>query len=346
MGDDAAGRRSRWNLFTERQVHVRSGHASRYVVLSRSLQMGVAAGFVAIMALLVIAAYQAIHERAQLTAQQRALEELTARSAQADQTARELAALRGQSEAAKAEIERLTSALDQAQAERAAALTASSEAGAKVAELEAALGTITDERRKLAAELGETRDSGKAPSAAASADPQVLLAEVTGLRAELDRVHREAEALRRSAAQAQQALRDLQSRNQTQASLADIQTQPGPAAPQKRPDGSDEVRPLPVAIAAPPSTSEVHRLQQDLAGAQATIAAISADLEVVKGAGSGATAATDAAADLATLKDQLDAAHRRAERLGVTLAGQQRELPAVAPSPRAPLPLPPPPAPR
>jgi DNA repair exonuclease SbcCD ATPase subunit len=339
MSDDASGRRSRWNLFTERQVHVRSGDESRYVVLSRSLQMGVAAGLVAIMALLVIAAYQAIHERAQLTAQQRALEELTARSAHADQTTRNLAALREQNETAKAEIERLTSALDQAQAERAAALTASTEAGAKVAELEGALATLTDERGKLAADLAELRGPSKAPSAAPSADPQVLLAEVTGLRAELARVNRETEVLRRTAAQAQQALRDLQSRNQTQ-----VQTQPGPAAPHERPDGSDAMRPRPVASTAPPSTSEVHQLQQDLAGAQATIAAISANLEAVKGAGSGATVVTDAAADLATLKDQLDAAHRRAERLGVTLAGQQRELPAAAPSPQAP--LPPPPAPR
>jgi chromosome segregation ATPase len=345
MGNDNTGQGS-WDLFAERQVHIRDGRKSRYVVLSRSLQIGVAAACLTILALLGIAAYQAIGKQVQLVAQQRTLEDLAALAAQADQSARELATLRQRSDAAQGEIERLTSALEQAQAERTAAVTASTEAGARAAELEAALAATTEERRKLASELVAARATGDLASAPRSTEMQALLAEVTGLRAELDRVHREAESLRRSAAQARQALRDLQSSSAGQTLSSQGLPEPrAEAPPGVRSDGSAVSPPLRLALAATPTTNEVRRLQQDLAGAQATIAALSADLEAVKGAGTNAAVALDAVADLATLEEQLDAAQLRAEQLGANLAAQQSEAVAgEVPADRPP--LPPPPAPR
>ncbi|MGH6921446.1 MAG: hypothetical protein ACREJ0_27535, partial [Geminicoccaceae bacterium] len=97
--------------------------------------------------------------------------------------------------------------------------------------------------------------------------------------------------------------------------------------------------PLPLAIAASPATDEVRRLQQDLAGAQATVAALSADLEAAKGSGVGT--ASDAAADLAALKEQLGAAHRLAERLGATLTGEPAQERSESAGDAAPLPSPP-----
>jgi chromosome segregation ATPase len=334
MGNDGTGRRSPWDLFAERQVHMRSGRESRYIVLSRSLQIGVAVGFLAILALLAIASYTAIARHVALVVQEQTVEEVTARAAQADQSTRnELATLRQRNEAAEDEIEQLTAALAQAQAERTAAVTASTEAGAKAAELEAALATTMRESRKFSTDLEAMRGSGEVRSPRRSTETQALLAEITGLRAELERVDRETEALRRTAAQARQALRDLQS-GATQATPV-----------QARPDEPRAAPPLRLAIAAAPATDEVRQLQQDLAGAQSTVAALSADLEAAKGAAAGAGTATDAAADLATLKEQLGAAHRRAEQLGVTLAAEQSEEAAGDAPPDA-APLPSPPAPR
>jgi colicin import membrane protein len=324
MGNDGTGRRSPRDLFAERQVHMRSGQESRYVVLSRSLQMGVTLGVLAILALLAIASYHAIAKHVALVAKERTLEEVAARAAQAEQAARELAPLRQQSEEAEREIEKLRAALAQAQAERTAALAASSQAGAKAAELEAALATTLQVRRKPATDRETSRAPGEARPAPESRQTQALLAEITGLRAELQRVDRETEALRRSAARAQQALRDAQGG--------------GEATPQA---SSGPQPPLRLAVAAAPATDEVRQLQQDLTGAQASLAALSADLEAAKGAAPGARTATDAAS-LATLKQQLSTAHRRVEQLGITLASEQ----AQQAEPAAPAPLPSPPAPR
>ena len=327
MGNDGSGRRSPWDLFAERQVHMRSGNESRYLVLSRPLQIGVAAGFLAILGLLATASYNAIAKHLELAAQQRALaEQQAAAAAQADRSAGELTALRQQNEAARREIEQLTAALDQAQAERMEAVTASSAAGATAAELEGALVATTQESQRLAAELAETRASGDSRPgpgpAPGSADTQDLLAEVTGLRAELERVNREAAALRRTATQARQALAAFQGGGEISA------LPQGPARTQAA------TPPRQLALTAAPASDAVRRLQQDLADAQATVATLSTDLEALKGTGAGV--ATDAAAELVTLEEQIGSAHRRAAQLGASLARQ----PASAGDAPPPLPRP------
>jgi predicted RNase H-like nuclease (RuvC/YqgF family) len=306
MSKDGNGRRSPWDLFAERQVHVRSGDESRYVVLSRPLQIGVAAGFLALLGLLAIASYNAIAKHLTLATQQQAWAEASAASAaQAGDAARELASLRQRGEAAAREIERLTAALDQAQAERMEAITASSEAGAKAAELQAALAA------SMAAEHAGSGGAGADASGAGSAEVENLRAEVTGLRVELERVNREALALR----QARQALQ--------------AQADAGGVAPGQQ------------VLATAAGGEEVRRLQQDLAAAQATVSSLSADLETLKGTGAGP--ATAAAAELARLKEQLGAAHQRAEQIAGSLVGSQPQPDGKAP---AATPLPSPPAPR
>jgi hypothetical protein len=334
MGKDG-GRRAAWDLFSERQVHMRTGEESRYVVLSRPLQIGVAAGFLAVVALLAIASYTAIAKHVALATQERALqEELALRAAQADQAAGEMAALRQQREAAERENERLSAALDRAEAERMEAVSVSSEAGAKAAELEAALVATTQERRKLAAELAGMATSGAASGpgpVSGSGELEDLRAEATGLRAELARVNREAVALRRTASEARQALRDLQGGDEIPALSQAPSEGPGAAPPWQ--------------LATTPAGDAVRRLQQDLADAQATVATLSADLEALKGAGP----ATDAAAELAALEQQLERAHEQAEQL-VRLAARQPEEVDASPDAAAPAadlaPLPSPPAPR
>ena len=162
MGKDGRQRAPRWNLFAERQVHIRSGEESRYVVVSRPLQIGVATGFLALLALLGLASYHAIATNIALVAQERAQqEELSESAAREQQAADEMDALRQRSEAAGREVERLSADLDRMRAEHMEAITASGEASTRAAELEAALLATTQDRRRLAAELGVT--PGPAP---------------------------------------------------------------------------------------------------------------------------------------------------------------------------------------
>jgi predicted RNase H-like nuclease (RuvC/YqgF family) len=270
---------------------------------------------------------------------------VAASAAQAERSAGELATLQQRNEAALREIEQLTAALDQAQAERMEAIAASREAGAKAAELEAAFVASTQESRRLAGELGERRAPGGPGSAPGSADTENLRAEITGLRAELERVNREAQALRRTASEARQALSTLQGDASGEALL------------QARPAAS-ETPPWQLAVTAAPSADEIRRLQQDLVDARATVAGLSADLEALKGTGTGP--APDAAVELATLEEQLGSAHRRAEQLVVSLAARQPDAAGAAPPAASPdlaadpladapadaAPLPSPPAPR
>ncbi len=310
MANDGTGRRFARDLFAERQVHLRSGDESRYLVLTRSLQIGVTVGVLAIPALHGLASYNAIAKHLALVAQERVLaDEVARRVAQEAQAAAELATLRQRSEAAEGEILRLSAALDQAEAGRAAAIAASTEAGSRAAELQAALAATMQESRRRAED-----DARADPASPPGTREQELLAEITGLRAELERVNREALTLRRSATAARQALRDLRGGAEQAQAQAD---EPGAAAP-----AADEVR----------------RLQRYLADARSTIATLSADLEAPKGSGAGP--ATDAAVELATREEQLGAAQQRALQLGRSLAAPP------ANEVGDPTPLPSPPAPR
>jgi chromosome segregation ATPase len=299
MRDDGTRRRSRLlDLFAERQVYVRSGLHSDYVVLSRTLQIGVAIGSIAIVALLVVASYNAIARHFEVAVQQRALAELESAAGAAAQSAEELAQLRARSDTAQAEVERLTAALERAEADRQAALSAATEAGAKVAEtsaaldqaetalrtarsdtatriqeLEAALAAATNESRNLATELEEIRASGGVQTVTLSRRVQAALTEATGLRAELDRANLEIERLERTVAQTQQQPRDLRAQpGMGQQQIAARAEGPGVAAEQ------------------------ILQLKEDLAGARATIATLTADLEAAKG-GPPDAGATNVAAD-------------------------------------------------
>jgi chromosome segregation protein len=206
---NGSGRRSRLrNLFAERRVHVRNGHESRYVVLSPTLQAGVAAGALALVALLALTSYNAISGRLDLATRERELAALGADKALAERAADQAQALQQRNAAAEAEIARLTEALAQTQARD------DGEASARLAALQTELDTATARNRELAAALAEARAAGQAQTAQAGAAPsaeiEALRAEVIGLRAEIDRLEREAESLRRSAAQAREALGALQ----------------------------------------------------------------------------------------------------------------------------------------
>jgi len=317
-------------LFAERRIHVRSADQSRYVVLSPALQIGVALGGLAIAILLGLTTYNALSGRLALNDQQRALAELSAQVQDAEDARDRSAALQRRNEEAEQEIARLSAALADAQDDR--------DAADSMTALQDELGQIRTQNEELTAALEQARTARAAEAEARSREIEVLRAEVTGLRAEIDRLEREAQSLRRAAGQAQPSP-DLQQ-------IAEI----NPAPPSDAPPDDGETAPLRIAIAAGPAAQEVRRIQQDLAGAQAAIAQLGADLDAAKSPRPGAGPPRPlivTEADLANLEERLNAANQRAQQLGVHLAAQADDQPAAdSQVVAAPPPLPPPPAPR
>ena len=110
--DKTARRSSRFDdLFAERQVYLRSGLTSRYVVLSRSIQIAATVGALLVLAGLALASYSSFAKHREVAEQ-----------------GRELARLAGQQESLRA-----------AAAAAAAKLSATEALAARVPELEAAL---------------------------------------------------------------------------------------------------------------------------------------------------------------------------------------------------------------
>ena len=103
------------DLFAERQVYLRSGLTSRYVVLSRPLQIGVAIGMGLLIAWLAVASYSAIAKRFEVAGQNRELarlEEANKSLRAAAEAAQATEELRGQA----ARVPELTASLSAAEA--------------------------------------------------------------------------------------------------------------------------------------------------------------------------------------------------------------------------------------
>ncbi|MGH6915477.1 MAG: hypothetical protein ACREH3_17450, partial [Geminicoccales bacterium] len=82
--DRSARRTSFWQqLFAERQIYLRSGEDSRYVVLSRRLQIGVTIGSLVLVGALALASYGYLSQRFRIVEQDRQLD--TAIDAEAEQ---------------------------------------------------------------------------------------------------------------------------------------------------------------------------------------------------------------------------------------------------------------------
>ena len=183
MRNEESGRTALKDVFAERQVHIRSGAQSQYLVLSRPLQIGVAAGCLGVVVLLAVVSYVAITRHFAVAGHEDNLAQLASEIADADHRSLQL----------ETEVERLNAALDAAQA---ATLAASETLNERTVSLEAALAAAGEEKDSLLEDVAQARAAGQAQSASRSAREQAALAEVTGLRAELERLNREVETLR------------------------------------------------------------------------------------------------------------------------------------------------------
>jgi hypothetical protein len=118
-------------LFAERQIYLRSGEGSRYVVLSRSLQLGVAIGMLVLIGSLALASYGYLSSRFQAVGQDGGRDGALATDAGQQ--------LRQEVEALRAEVDELTSAAQAREEEIARLSRELADSEAEVERLNAAL---------------------------------------------------------------------------------------------------------------------------------------------------------------------------------------------------------------
>ncbi len=361
MRKDATARRSGLfeDLFAERQVYLRSGLTSRYVVLSRPLQVGVAIAMGLIIAWLAYASYSAIARQIELAGQSRELarlegvnkslqvaaeasqssEELRTQAAQVPQLSSQLQAAQAARERAQSLTKAATDEADELRRELALAqdriheLSGAAQPSGQGAGADGATAASDAGNRLVKAQaqidelskaLAKARADGEQRSAAADA-------EVKRLQGNLDAALKDAAALRQSAQAAETSLADLRTE------MASLRGQ-APAGAAARD----------LAEVKQPAADEMARLKATLASAETRIAELTSDLEAAKrasaaqppepapGAASGGAATGADGQTIANLQEQLDAANQR---LGELQAAIQSSVANLAP-------LPPPPAPR
>ncbi len=139
------------DLFAERQVYVRAGMTSRYVTISRALQIWATLGVAMLVAWLGLASYAAVAKHLEAVAQGREVARLEAvtkalqakiEAAQADRSA-----------PAVAPASDLAVKLAEAKAARDRALTLAKASAAESAELRRELALAEDQRRELTVDL-------------------------------------------------------------------------------------------------------------------------------------------------------------------------------------------------
>ncbi len=364
------------DLFAERQVYLRSGLTSRYVVLSRPLQIGVAIGMGLVIAWLAVASYSSIAKHFEVAGQSRELARLEGvnkslrAAAEAAQATEEL---RGQA----ARVPELTSSLAEAEAGRERAQNLTKAAVAEADELRRELTLAQDRIHELSA-AGPPAGAGANSTSASASDASNQLAKaqakVEELSQALDKARAEGETLtaqladvRSSAEQrvAEQtkradaseaevkrlhgdldaALKDAatlrQSAQTAEADLADLRAEVTRLRAQPPAGGEASQNLAELKQPEAPAADEVAKLKATLTSAETRIAELTADLEAAKRtpAAGPPAAQPGAGADgqtVADLRAQLDAANQR---LGALQAAIQSTVANLAP-------LPPPPAPR
>lgn len=283
------------HLFAERQLYMRSGMESRYVTLSRPLQVGVALGMVAVVAWLAIASYGAV-----------------AKHLEAAEQSRELARLEGmtQSLTAKSQTEavglgagpaesqvELQAALDLANADLARAEEIAGATAAEADEVRRELALAEERMGRLEGELETAtteRDSLAAKvAAAASGDPAAPDA-IGELRTELEETARRVEEL--SAAR-------TEVEGELEVALAEIDRLEG-ALGEAEQAGRESPE---IQQALADAEGENTRLRQELEALERERADLAGRLE----AGAAATPAAGDAQQIARLRDDLAEANSR-----------------------------------
>lgn len=291
-------------LFAERQVYLRSGSESRYVVISRSLQMGVT--LVALLALagLAFASYSSIVNHLEAAERSRELARLEGvnksllAAAEAVRSSEDLRAAAEQlpeltirveeAEAAREQAERLAQARSdetaELQRELDLAVQRAEEAFARVAALEAERESLVSQlNQAVAPAAGQPREEPE--DAALEAEIADLTAERAALQAEVDQLRGDAESARAAVDELQAALEAAQAEEGDEAAaledrMAELQAENerlGVALSDLRAQRQDLATRLEEADAAAgeeaaEDSAEADQLRQELEQAQQRIA--------------------------------------------------------------------------
>jgi chromosome segregation ATPase len=379
--DEMARRRGIFgDLFAERQVYLRSGLTSRYVVLSRPLQVGVTIAMGLIIAWLAYASYSAVAKHFELAGQSRELARLEGVNkslrvaAEASQSTEDL---RGQA----ARVPELSSALSAAQAARDRAQSLTQAATAEADELRRELALAQDRIHELSTANPPSGQAAGADGTTAASDASDRLAkaraQIEELSQALDQARADRDKLSKQLADVRgggeqqiaalteraetsdaevkrlrgdldAALKDAaalrQSAQTAETDLADLRTEVARLRAEAPTAGTAQD----LAAVKQPATDEVARLKATLTSAETRIAELTADLEAAKRAPT--AAASPSSGEPAQTGPATSADGQTVASLQEQLdAANQRlgELQAAIQSSVANLaPLPPPPAPR
>ncbi len=316
--DDTAHRSGMFeDLFAERQVYLRSGLTSRYVVLSRPLQIGVTIAMGLIIAWLAYASYSAVAKHFELVGQSRELARLEGvnqslqAAAEASQSTEEL-----RTQAAR--VPELSSALSAAKAARERAESLTKATTAEADDLRRELALAQDRIKELAA---AGQPSGQAAGAdgtnAAAAGDRLVKAQaqiqelsqaLAQARADSGKLSQQLADVRSGADQQiatlterattseaeikrlrgdlEAALKDAaglrQAARTAETNLADLRTE----VAQLRAQAPAGETAQDLAAVKQPASDEVTKLKATLASAETRIAELTADLEAAKRASS------------------------------------------------------------
>ena len=365
------------DLFAERQVYLRSGLTSRYVVLSRPLQIGVAIGMGLVIAWLAVASYSSIAKHFEVAGQNRELARLEEAN-KSLRTAAEAAQATGELRGQAARVPELTASLSAAEAGRERAESLTKAAVNEANELRRQLALAQDRLRELSTAsqaTGATAGAEGTRAAASDASKQLAQAQakVGELSQALDKAHAEGETLAAQLADvrgsAEQRVAELTKRAETseaegkrlrgdldaalkdsatlrqsaqtaEADLADLRAEVTRLRAQP-PAAGEASQDLGVVKQPAPATDEVAKLKATLASAETRITELTADLEAAKRAPAAEPTAAEpgGGADGQTVASLQAQLDAANQRLGELQAAIQSSVANLAP-------LPPPPAPR
>lgn len=205
------------DLFAERQIFLRTGQTSQYVVLSRSLQWGVALSAVLLVAGIGLIGYSAltshlaVHQQARQISQLRAQNERLAVDAEAAKRLPLMAATLEQSELAAVEARQQA---ESAVAEVTDLMSEIKRAEAQIEDLRGRLSEAKAEQAALTARL-----EARGPDAAAGTAE--VSPEVAGLQRQLEATFREVETLRLARDEAHRQVATSTAALQEQSRVAD-----------------------------------------------------------------------------------------------------------------------------
>lgn len=328
--DDSSRRSSLFqNLFAERQVYLRSGPASRYVVISRPLQIGVTLGLLLVLGWLAFASYSSVARHLEAVEQSREI----ARLEGVNKSLRTVAETAGDAEEARVaaeQVPQLQAELAEARAARVRAEQLAAASADEAEEMRRELGLVEQRLQEATARLAEAEAERETMNqqleAAGAGAAEEAPVEAADLRQELEAAAQQIEQLSTERAELQERLEEVQASTAGSGDRVAELTQQLEAA-------QAQIEQL------EPAREDALELEQQLAGAQDRIEELDRtvaelrdarqELETRLGEAELAAQTAEAPEEVAALRQQLEAATARIAELTGQEAAAREQLATV-----------------